>query len=182
MGGGSVSYTYNPATPTCGGFEGQRCAAETKMSSTKTVKTSFAYDAKGNLTKVTPPKPLGETTYTYDSLGRTETLTDGRGIKKVFVYDNLDRVKTVSTTNDTVRYYYDGDGNLAQRTDSTGTIKYAFDPLQRETVRTSRTAPRPCSPTPPRATSTSTRTRPARSTTPGTRSTSSRSSKTRRAG
>ncbi|MEU1133460.1 RHS repeat-associated core domain-containing protein, partial [Streptomyces sp. NPDC005900] len=135
-GGGSVSYTYNPATPTCGGFEGQRCAAETKMSSTKTVKTSFTYDAKGNLTKVTPPKPLGETTYTYDSLGRTETLTDGRGIKKVFVYDNLDRVKTVSTTNDTVRYFYDGDGNLAQRTDSTGTIKYAFDPLQRETVRT----------------------------------------------
>ncbi len=135
-GGGSVSYTYNPASPTCGGFEGQRCAAETKMSSTKTVKTSFTYDAKGNLTKVTPPKPLGETTYTYDSLGRTETLTDGRGIKKVFVYDNLDRVKTVSTTNDTVRYFYDGDGNLAQRTDSTGTIKYAFDPLQRETVRT----------------------------------------------
>ncbi|MBW5423344.1 RHS repeat protein [Streptomyces sp. BG9H] len=135
-GGGSVSYTYNPATPTCGGFEGQRCAAETKMSSTKTVKTSFTYDAKGNLTKVVPPKPLGETTFTYDSLGRTETLTDGRGIKKVFTYDHLDRIKTVSTTNDTVRYWYDGDGNLRQRDDSTGTIKYQFDPLQRETIRT----------------------------------------------
>ncbi|MEU7649257.1 RHS repeat-associated core domain-containing protein [Streptomyces huasconensis] len=135
-GGGNVSYTYNPASPNCGGFEGQRCAAETKMSSTKTVKTSFTYDAKGNLTKVVPPKPLGETTFTYDSLGRTETLTDGRGIKKVFTYDNLDRIKTVSTPNDTVRYWYDGDGNLRQRDDSTGTIKYQFDPLQRETVRT----------------------------------------------
>ncbi|AZM56163.1 Wall-associated protein [Streptomyces sp. WAC 01529] len=135
-GGGSVSYTYNPATPTCGGFEGQRCTAETKMSSTKTVKTSFTYDAKGNLTKVVPPKPLGETTFTYDSLGRTETLTDGRGVKKVFTYDHLDRIKTVSTTNDTVRYWYDGDGNLRQRDDSTGTIKYQFDPLQRETIRT----------------------------------------------
>jgi hypothetical protein len=46
--------------------------------------------------------PLGVTTYTYDSLGRTETLTDGRGVKEVFAYDNLDRIKTVSTTNDTV--------------------------------------------------------------------------------
>ncbi|MGW6529114.1 RHS repeat-associated core domain-containing protein [Streptomyces venezuelae] len=135
-GGGNVSYTYNPASPDCGGFEGQRCTAQTKMSSTKTVKTSFRYDDKGNLVKVTPPKPLGETTYTYDALGRTETLTDGRGIKKVFTYDHLDRIKTVSTTNDTVRYHYDGDGNLRQRDDSTGTVKYEFDPLQRETVRT----------------------------------------------
>ncbi|MYZ18457.1 RHS repeat domain-containing protein, partial [Streptomyces sp. SID337] len=86
-GGGHVSYTYNPATPDCGGFEGQRCTAQTKMSAAKTVKTSFKYDDKGNLVKVTPPKPLGETTYTYDELGRTETLTDGRGIKKVFTYD-----------------------------------------------------------------------------------------------
>ncbi|MFJ9041892.1 hypothetical protein ACIRF8_35730 [Streptomyces sp. NPDC102406] len=133
-GGGNVSYTYNPATLTCGGFEGQRCAQETKMTSSKTVKTSFAYDDQGNLTKATPPSPLGATTYTYDSLGRTETLTDGRGIKKVFVYDNLDRIKTVSTTHDMVRYWYDG--NLRQRDDSTSTVKYAFDPLQRETVRT----------------------------------------------
>ncbi|MFI7388033.1 RHS repeat-associated core domain-containing protein [Streptomyces sp. NPDC049813] len=135
-GGGNVSYTYNPASPTCGGFEGQRCAQETKMSSSKTVKTSFTYDDQGNLTKAAPPSPLGATTYTYDSLGRTETITDGRGIKKVFAYDNLDRIKTVSTTHDTVRYWYDGDGNPRQRDDSTGTVKYEFDPLQRETVRT----------------------------------------------
>ncbi|RAJ76903.1 RHS repeat-associated protein [Streptomyces sp. PsTaAH-137] len=135
-GGGNVSYTYNPSTPTCDGFEGQRCTQKTTMSSSKTVTTSFTYDDKGNLKTVKAPAPLGETNYTYDSLGRTETLTDGRGIKKVFAYDNLDRIKTVSTTNDTVRYYYDGDGNLRQRDDSTGTVKYQFDPLQRETIRT----------------------------------------------
>ncbi|MGW5868836.1 hypothetical protein ACWFRJ_42605 [Streptomyces sp. NPDC055239] len=134
-GGGNVSCTYNPATPDCGGFEGQRCAAETEMSSSKTVKTSFTYDGQGNLVKASPPKPLGESTYTYDSLGRTETLTDGRSIKMVLTYDRLDRIKTVSTTNDTVRYFYD-DGNLTQRDDNTGTIKYQFDPLQRKTVRT----------------------------------------------
>ncbi|MEV7137193.1 RHS repeat-associated core domain-containing protein [Streptomyces tauricus] len=135
-GGGNVSYTYNSATPTCGGFEGQRCTQKTKMSSTKTVNTNFHYDTKGNLDTATPPAPLGKTTYTYDALGRTEAVTDARGIKTVYVYDNRDRITKVSSTNDTVEYRYDGDGNLSQRTDSTGVIKYQFDPLQRETVRT----------------------------------------------
>ncbi|WP_353940162.1 RHS repeat-associated core domain-containing protein [Streptomyces sp. HUAS MG91] len=135
-GGGNVTLTRNKTSPTCNGFEGQVCAQETTMSTAKKVKTSFTYDDQGNLKTVKAPAPLGDTNYTYDSLGRTETLTDGRGIKKVFAYDNLDRIKTVSTTNDTVRYYYDGDGNLRQRDDSTGTVKYQFDPLQRETVRT----------------------------------------------
>ncbi|MEU6846340.1 RHS repeat-associated core domain-containing protein [Streptomyces sp. NPDC046716] len=135
-GGGNVALTRNKTSPTCGGFEGQVCAQETTMSASKKVKTSFTYDDQGNLKSVKAPSPLGETIYTYDSLGRTETLVDGRGIKKVFAYDNLDRIKTVSTTNDTVRYSYDGDGNLRQRDDSTGTVKYEFDPLQRETVRT----------------------------------------------
>ncbi len=134
-GGGNVSYDYNPATPNCGGFEGQRCAQKTKMTSTKTVTTDFHYDAKGNLDWAKPPAPLDKTTYTYDALGRTETMTDARGIKSVYVYDNRDRIKTVSSTNDTVRYWYDGDGNLTQRSDGTGTVKYDFDPLQRETVR-----------------------------------------------
>ncbi|PSM41187.1 Wall-associated protein [Streptomyces dioscori] len=137
-GGGTRSFDYNPATPTCGGFEGQTCKAVTKMTAAKSVTTAFAYDTKGNLTKVTPPAPLNANpiVHTYDALGRTETTTDGRGIKSVYTYDHRDRVKQVSTTNTTVTYTYDGDGNLKQRTDDIGTIKYDFDPLSRETVRT----------------------------------------------
>jgi YD repeat-containing protein len=59
-GGGSVSYDYNPATPTCGGFQGQRCAQKTKMTSSKTVQTDFHYDAKGNLEWAQAPAPLGK--------------------------------------------------------------------------------------------------------------------------
>ncbi|MEU5117141.1 RHS repeat-associated core domain-containing protein [Streptomyces longwoodensis] len=136
-GGGNVSYTYNPSSVTCGGFEGQRCTEKTKMTATKTVTTDFHYDAKGNLDTVTPPTPLAKTTYTYDALGRTTTATDARGVTVTYTYDNRDRIKTVDTTNKArVEYSYDGDGNLTQRSDATGTIKYAFDPLQRETVRT----------------------------------------------
>ncbi|MEW2066316.1 RHS repeat-associated core domain-containing protein [Streptomyces sp. NPDC007346] len=135
-GGGNQSFDYNPATPTCGGFQGQACKVTTKMTAAKSASTTFTYDAKGNLSKVTPPSPLGTSAYTYDSLGRPETVIDGRGIKTVYVYDNRDRVTMVSSTNATVRYTYESDGNLIQRSDSTGVITYAFDPLSRETVRT----------------------------------------------
>ncbi|WP_434097401.1 RHS repeat-associated core domain-containing protein [Streptomyces massasporeus] len=135
-GGGTVSFDHNPATPTCGGFEGQRCKAKTKMTSTKTVTTDFHYDAKGNLDWVKPPAPLDKTTFTYDDLGRTRTVTDARGVTKTFTYDNRDRIRTVTSPSTVkVEYWYDGDGNLVQRTDGTGTTKYEFDSLQRETVR-----------------------------------------------
>ncbi|WP_235967889.1 RHS repeat-associated core domain-containing protein [Streptomyces mesophilus] len=131
-GGGTQSFTYNKATPTCGGFEGQRCTVKDARGKV----TSFHYDTKGNLDKVTPPAPLGVTTYTYDELGRPKTVTDGRGTTVETTYDNRDRVKQVKTGTTTVTYHYDGDGNLRQRDDATGTIKYEFDPLSRETTRT----------------------------------------------
>ncbi|MGW0548099.1 RHS repeat-associated core domain-containing protein [Streptomyces altiplanensis] len=136
-GGGSQSFDYNPASPTCGGFEGQRCKVTVKMSDTKSVSTSFTYDAKGNLTKVTPPAPLGVTTYTYDALGRTATAKDGRGVTTLYTYDHRDRITKADTSGyATVTYSYDGDGNLTQRSDGSGVITYDFDPLSRETVRT----------------------------------------------
>ncbi|MEU8892520.1 RHS repeat-associated core domain-containing protein [Streptomyces sp. NPDC048442] len=131
-GGGTEKYTYNKATATCGGFEGQRCT----VTDARGKVTNFQYDAEGNLKEVTPPAPLGKTTYTYDAVGRVETSTDGRGIKAVYTYDNRDRIREVSSTSTTVTYVYDGDGNLSQRTDDGGLITYQFDPLSRETVRT----------------------------------------------
>ncbi|MFG2923223.1 RHS repeat-associated core domain-containing protein [Streptomyces sp. NPDC048305] len=136
-GGGNQSFDYNPATPTCGGFEGQVCKVTTKMTASKSVATSFTYDAKGNLKTVKAPAPLGTTTYTYDDLGRTETVKDARGITVIYTYDHRDRVKTVDSSNYlAVTYEYDGDGNLRQRSDGTGVIAYEFDPLSREAIRT----------------------------------------------
>ncbi|MFJ2738506.1 RHS repeat-associated core domain-containing protein [Streptomyces sp. NPDC087440] len=131
-GGGTQKYDYNPATPKCGGFEGQRCS----VTDARGKVTSFKYDAKGNLIEVAPPAPVGKTTYTYDALGRIDTVKDGRGVGAVYTYDSRDRITEVSSTSTTVRYVYDGDGNLSQRTDDTGVMKYQFDPLSRETIRT----------------------------------------------
>ncbi|GGW86469.1 hypothetical protein GCM10010320_80160 [Streptomyces caelestis] len=128
--GGTREYTYNKDTPTCGGFEGQRCTAKDGNSKV----TSFEYDAKGNLKTVTLPAPLGKTEYTYDALGRVETVIDGRGIKTVYTYDNRDRVTKVSSTNATVTYSYDG--NVKTRTDASGTTDWDYDKLNRESIRT----------------------------------------------
>ncbi|MEU0914591.1 RHS repeat-associated core domain-containing protein [Streptomyces althioticus] len=130
--GATREYTYNDATPDCGGFEGQRCTAKDGNGKV----TSFEYDTKGNLIKVKPPAPLGETTYTYDALGRVETAKDGRGITTVYVYDTRDRVREVSSTNSTVTYSYDGDGNVKARTDASGTTTWEYDKLNREKRRT----------------------------------------------
>ncbi|MFJ9976048.1 RHS repeat-associated core domain-containing protein [Streptomyces cyaneofuscatus] len=136
-GGGNQSFDYNPATPTCGGFEGQICKVTTKLTASKSVATTFTYDAQGNLKTAKAPAPLGTTTYTYDDLGRVSTAKDARGITITYAYDHRDRVKKVDSSNyQTVTYEYDSDGNLTQRSDGTGVIKYAFDPLSRETVRT----------------------------------------------
>jgi YD repeat-containing protein len=131
--GGTREYTYNDADHDCGGFEGQRCSATDAEDN----KTSFTYDDKGNLTKVTPPDPMGGTTYTYDALGRPVTVTNGNGTEVTYTYDDRDRVTQVHTDNTpAVTYSYDGDGNLTRREDSTGVTSYTYDGLSRETVRT----------------------------------------------
>ncbi|MFL3865501.1 DUF6531 domain-containing protein [Streptomyces griseobrunneus] len=136
-GGGNQSFDYNPATPTCGGFEGQVCKVTTRMTASKSVATNFTYDATGNLKTVKAPAPLGTTTYAYDGLGRVSSARDARGVTILYEYDHRDRVKKVDSSNyQAVSYAYDGDGNLTLRSDGTGVIKYAFDPLSRETVRT----------------------------------------------
>ncbi|MCS0637538.1 DUF6531 domain-containing protein [Streptomyces sp. LP05-1] len=132
-GGGTRNFTYNEATPRCGGFQGQVCTATDGNGK----KTEFHYDGAGNLDSAAPPAPLGRTTYTYDALGRTTSTTDGRGVKVTYTYDRRDRVTAVTATGSPdVTYTYDGDGNLVARTDATGTQRYQFDALSRETVRT----------------------------------------------
>ncbi|MFJ9085869.1 RHS repeat-associated core domain-containing protein [Streptomyces sp. NPDC102384] len=129
---GTRKFTYNDEDATCGGFQGQLCSVEDPNGHT----TSFTYDDQGNLSKATPPDPRGETSYTYDELGRPITTTDGRGVTVNFTYDGHDRPVKVDSPHLTVTYVWDKDGNLAERTDPSGRATYAFDPLSRETVRT----------------------------------------------
>jgi len=102
--------------------------------------TSYSYDSAGNLARVSPPAPLGATTIAVDSLGRPVTVTDGKG--QLTTYNVDDQVTQVLTGGATSCSYsagtcvsstYDADGNLATQTDQTGTTRYTYDNLDRQT-------------------------------------------------
>ncbi|TDX98678.1 RHS repeat-associated protein [Amycolatopsis arida] len=78
--------------------------------------TRFEYDERGNLTAEIPPAPMGATRYTYDSLSRLTSVTDGRGVRIDYAYDKLDRVVAISHDGRVLQTMdYDGIGNLTER-------------------------------------------------------------------
>ena len=71
--------------------------------------TTYTYNANGYLLSVAGPSAptTGQTSLTYDSVGRIQTLTDALGYTITFGYDNLDRPTTQTfpdLTNSTLIY------------------------------------------------------------------------------
>ncbi|MCF2127652.1 hypothetical protein L1I79_14540 [Strepomyces sp. STD 3.1] len=132
--GAKWTYDYNPKSGTmkCDGLPGQRCSATDPEGN----KTSFTYDAKGNLTKVDRPSAQEDVTFTYDALGRTGTVTDGRGVETVYTYDKRDRLKTQTSDGKLTTFVYDADGNIRSRTSPVGASVYTYDEQNRERTRT----------------------------------------------
>lgn len=145
-GGVATSFTYNPPAPTaaiCGGLAGQVCTATDGRGKI----TRFSYEIDGDLSRVDNPAPLGDPSYTYDSVGRQVSSTDGKGQVTAVSYDPLDRVvqtryagTTTCTTTEIaagscITRGYDADGNLTASADQTGTTSYVYDLLGRETSR-----------------------------------------------
>ncbi len=101
--------------------------------------TSYEYDAKGNPKKITPPtgSAIGATTITVDADSRPHVITDGAGHIETITYNNDSQATEIAYTGTgtarTVKYEYDGDGNIAKRVDPTGTTKYTVDSLNRVT-------------------------------------------------
>lgn len=91
-------------------------------------RTGFEYDAAGNLTKVVPPAPMGATQYTYDSLSRVTSITDGAGKRVDYAYDRLDRVVAISSGGTTLQsMVYDALGNLTTRTTPGVVTRFRYD-------------------------------------------------------
>lgn len=68
--------------------------------------------------------------YTYDSLGRIDTVMKG-GIITTFKYDLLNRVISESTPQSTTTYTYDVDGNKTSITTGEMTEKFGYDAFKR---------------------------------------------------
>ncbi|MBF4511427.1 RHS repeat-associated core domain-containing protein [Plantibacter sp. VKM Ac-2885] len=81
-----------PGRTICGGYAGQKCSAKDANGNV----TTYQYNATGDLVTVTPPAPLGATTYTYDALSRVKTVTNGNAQTTSYTYDARDRILTTT--------------------------------------------------------------------------------------
>lgn len=112
--------------------------------------TSYAYDARGNLTSLTQPsvpKPGSTakapvTSYVYNARGQVTQVTDPEGRVTANTYDSangnlLTTVTDSGRLNLSTAYAYDTVGNLARVTDPTGAAtSYTYDAARQRTVET----------------------------------------------
>jgi RHS repeat-associated protein len=140
-GASSTNNYQGDGTTTCGAKKGELCNTVDANGH----KTSYSYNASGDLTKISPPSPLGATTIAPDALSRPGSVTDGKNQKATYTYDGNDRITQVmfnGTTTCTpsagtcVQYTYDAAGNLTQRVDASGTTTYSYDYANRPTAKT----------------------------------------------
>jgi RHS repeat-associated protein len=110
-------------TVNCGGQAGETCSTIDANGNV----TTYGYDAKGNLTTVTPPGGVGKETIGYDSLSRPITLTDGNGNPETITYDTDDRTTEIKSPGVDVTYTYDYNGNLEYVANNGTTTEYYYD-------------------------------------------------------
>ena len=101
--------------------------------------TGYSYTNK-QLTGITPVtgSSLGSRAFTYDTLGRLQTATDGRGITETYTYDLNDKITKIAFSDGAqVTYGYDTAGRNNSRVDANGTTSYSYDQLGRLLTRQS---------------------------------------------
>jgi RHS repeat-associated protein len=99
--------------------------------------TTFT-DTGGNITKITPPSPLGAETIGYDGLSRITSTTDGKGQLTQFAYDALDRVTQVTYQDGTVvKYNYNPDDLVTSVEVNKSTVEsFTYNSLNQQTMKT----------------------------------------------
>ncbi len=92
--------------------------------------TTYGYDDANRLKSVTTP--LQKTwSYGYDANGDRTTQTDPKGGITTYGYDQLGRLSSINYSDSTpaVSFTYDGDNNLTEMQDGSGSETYSYDPL-----------------------------------------------------
>ncbi len=94
--------------------------------------TTYTYDGADRLLSVTDANNH-KTSYTYDAVGNLATSTDPANKTTAYTYDAANQLTQVSDPNgDSQGLTYDAMGNVSSRTDATGAkTVYAYDKAQR---------------------------------------------------
>ena len=133
------------AAPTIGlGYDLQDRPAT--VTDPRNLSTSYTIDGLGNATARTSPDTGGTSRTFYDS-GLLHTSTDARGKTTTYIYDALDRVKTVAYSDGGtgITYNYDegvnGVGHLTSFTDESGSTTLGYDGLGRVQTKSQTSGP-----------------------------------------
>ncbi|MCZ2405038.1 RHS repeat-associated core domain-containing protein [Paenarthrobacter sp. Z7-10] len=139
---GTIKNYYQGDTlgTTCGAKPGSLCRTIDGQGNT----TSHGYDSQGNPITLGRPAPLGVITNTFDAAGRVTTTKDGKNQSATYTYDANDRLTQTRygsscVAASCVTYTYDANGNVATRTDASGTTTYTYDAQNRATSKTTGT-------------------------------------------
>ncbi len=88
-------------------------------------KWAYHYNSDGQLKEVVHPDRKKQQ-YRYDSWGRLESVSNSLTVLKALVYDELDRVISVTTPNGVVLYEYDEAHRITQTIDANGNASQFF--------------------------------------------------------
>jgi RHS repeat-associated protein len=121
------------------GTDNQADADTDNLPDPQTAPVQYAYDALGQ--RIAMNDPTGNTTYTYDGLGRIISATTYRDASKTngdtisYTYDKADNLLAITYPDGTkVTYTYDLNDNLTKVTDRHGdTTTYTYDAINRIT-------------------------------------------------
>lgn len=88
--------------------------------------TTFGYDGFNRVTSVSSPQ--GSVSYTYDALGRRQTMTVAGQAEVSYNYDNGNRLTQVSQGSSSVQIGYDANGRRTSLTLPNGVVAaYTYD-------------------------------------------------------
>ncbi len=124
----STKYGYN-------GLDGM-----TSVTDPNNLVTTYVLNGHGEVVSQTSPD-TGLTTFPiYDAASNLKKKTDPRPQDTLYVYDELNRVQTITYSDELVTYTYDscvnGIGHLCQVSDRSGSTSYSYDVKGRVTSKT----------------------------------------------